>query len=49
MIVLLGATEPVKVMNNGDGTHTVNYTPAQQGPYAVSVKYADQEVPRRWA
>ncbi|XP_041964970.1 filamin-C-like isoform X2 [Alosa sapidissima] len=41
-----GATEPVQVMNNDDGTHTVNYTPAQEGPYAVSVKYADQEVPR---
>uniref|UniRef100_A0A8C7QW49 Calponin-homology (CH) domain-containing protein n=1 Tax=Oncorhynchus mykiss TaxID=8022 RepID=A0A8C7QW49_ONCMY len=37
---------PVAVKNNGDGTHTVNYTPAQDGPYTVSVKYGDQEVPR---
>ncbi|KAL0968726.1 hypothetical protein UPYG_G00270880 [Umbra pygmaea] len=41
-----GSAEPVAVKNNGDGTHTVNYTPAQDGPYTVSVKYADQEVPR---
>ncbi|KAI1882170.1 hypothetical protein AGOR_G00247920 [Albula goreensis] len=41
-----GVAEPVKVNDNGDGTHTVNYTPASDGPYTVSVKYADQEVPR---
>ncbi|KAM6960914.1 filamin-C-like [Aplochiton taeniatus] len=41
-----GAAEPVGVKNNGDGTHTVHYTPAQDGPYTVNVKYADQEVPR---
>ncbi|CAB1322710.1 unnamed protein product, partial [Coregonus sp. 'balchen'] len=41
-----GSAEPVAVKNNGDGTHTVNYTPAQDGPYTVSVKYGDQEVPR---
>uniref|UniRef100_A0A3B3C261 Filamin C, gamma a (actin binding protein 280) n=1 Tax=Oryzias melastigma TaxID=30732 RepID=A0A3B3C261_ORYME len=40
-----GTVEPVGVKNNGDGTHTVHYTPAQDGPYTVSVKYADQEVP----
>uniref|UniRef100_A0A3B3ZQH0 Calponin-homology (CH) domain-containing protein n=1 Tax=Periophthalmus magnuspinnatus TaxID=409849 RepID=A0A3B3ZQH0_9GOBI len=40
-----GTMEPVGVKNNGDGTHTVHYTPAQDGPYTVSVKYADQEVP----
>uniref|UniRef100_A0A674D179 Filamin C n=1 Tax=Salmo trutta TaxID=8032 RepID=A0A674D179_SALTR len=40
------SAEPVAVKNNGDGTHTVNYTPAQDGPYTVSVKYGDQEVPR---
>lgn len=34
--------------NNGDGTHTVHYTPAQDGPYAVAVKYAEQEVPHRY-
>lgn len=42
-----GALEPVVVKNNRDGTHTVNYTPAQEGPYTVSVKYANQEVPGR--
>ena len=42
-----GVTEPVSVTDNGDGTHTVTYTPAKDGPYTVCVKYADQEVPRR--
>uniref|UniRef100_A0A7N8Y6A4 Filamin-C-like n=1 Tax=Mastacembelus armatus TaxID=205130 RepID=A0A7N8Y6A4_9TELE len=37
--------EPVGVKNNGDGTHTVHYTPAQDGPYTVAVKYADKDVP----
>lgn len=41
-----GLAEPVDVRDNGDGTHTVNYTPATDGPYTVSVRYADQEVPR---
>ncbi|XP_066504550.1 filamin-C isoform X2 [Hoplias malabaricus] len=41
-----GASEPIAVINKGDGTHTVNYTPAHEGPYTVSVKYADQDVPR---
>ncbi|XP_050955593.1 filamin-C isoform X2 [Labeo rohita] len=40
-----GTLEPVVVKNNRDGTHTVNYTPAQEGPHTVSVKYANQEVP----
>ncbi|CAL8320227.1 unnamed protein product, partial [Gadus morhua 'NCC'] len=40
-----GTAEPVGVKNNGDGTHTVHYTPGQDGPYSVAVKYADQEVP----
>lgn len=34
--------------NNGDGTHTVHYTPAQDGPYTVAVRYAEQEVPHRY-
>ncbi|XP_026182186.1 filamin-A-like isoform X12 [Mastacembelus armatus] len=41
-----GVAEPISIMDNGDGTHTVNYTPASDGPYTVCVKYADQEVPR---
>nr|XP_057930810.1 filamin-C-like [Doryrhamphus excisus] len=40
-----GTMEPVGVKNNGDGTYTVHYTPAQDGPYTVAVKYAEQEVP----
>uniref|UniRef100_A0A8C2GER2 Filamin C, gamma a (actin binding protein 280) n=1 Tax=Cyprinus carpio TaxID=7962 RepID=A0A8C2GER2_CYPCA len=40
-----GTLEPVVVKNNRDGTHTVNYTPAKEGPHTVSVKYANQEVP----
>lgn len=39
--------EPISITDNGDGTHTVTYTPANDGPYTVCVKYADQEVPRR--
>lgn len=42
-----GVAEPVSVSDNGDGTHTVDYTPASDGPYSVCIKYADQEVPRR--
>ncbi|XP_078091828.1 filamin-C isoform X1 [Mustelus asterias] len=48
-VLILGPTgisEPAKVMDNGDGTHTVHYTPATDGPFTVSVKYAEQEVPR---
>uniref|UniRef100_A0A5F9DSU4 Filamin B n=1 Tax=Oryctolagus cuniculus TaxID=9986 RepID=A0A5F9DSU4_RABIT len=41
-----GLVEPVNVVDNGDGTHTVTYTPSQEGPYMVSVKYADEEIPR---
>lgn len=47
MLHSIGLAEPVDVRDNGDGTHTVNYTPATDGPYTVSVRYADQEVPRR--
>ncbi|KAJ8259883.1 hypothetical protein GJAV_G00174540 [Gymnothorax javanicus] len=38
--------EPVEVKDNGDGTHTVSYTPSVEGPYTVAVKYDDQDVPR---
>nr|XP_003410088.1 filamin-B isoform X1 [Loxodonta africana] len=41
-----GLVEPVNMVDNGDGTHTVTYTPSQEGPYMVSVKYADEEIPR---
>ncbi|KAM6979784.1 LOW QUALITY PROTEIN: filamin B a [Aplochiton taeniatus] len=41
-----GLAEPVKVTDNGDGTHTVSYTPSLEGPYSVAVKYAEDEIPR---
>ncbi|XP_076125415.1 filamin B a [Alosa pseudoharengus] len=41
-----GVAEPVEVTDNGDGTHTVAYTPSVEGPYSLAVKYADEEVPR---
>uniref|UniRef100_A0A667XTF4 Filamin B n=1 Tax=Myripristis murdjan TaxID=586833 RepID=A0A667XTF4_9TELE len=41
-----GVAEPVEVVDNGDGTHTVCYTPSVEGPYSVAVQYADQDVPR---
>uniref|UniRef100_UPI003AB0DB0F filamin-B-like n=1 Tax=Centroberyx gerrardi TaxID=166262 RepID=UPI003AB0DB0F len=41
-----GLAEPVEVTDNGDGTHTVSYTPSLEGPYSVAVKYADEDVPR---
>jgi len=46
-VAFLGVVEPVNVIDNGDGTHTVVYTPTQEGPYMISVKYADEEIPRR--
>lgn len=44
-----GITEPVEVTDNGDGTHLVSYTPSVEGPYSVAVKYAEEDVPRRYA
>ncbi|KAM9705439.1 LOW QUALITY PROTEIN: filamin-C-like [Menidia menidia] len=41
-----GVSEPVSVLDNGDGTHTVTYTPPSDGPHTLCVKYAEQEVPR---
>ncbi|XP_056111319.1 filamin-B isoform X2 [Rhinichthys klamathensis goyatoka] len=41
-----GLAEPVNITDNGDGTHTVAYTPSVEGSYSVAVKYADEEVPR---
>ncbi|XP_060691621.1 filamin-B isoform X1 [Hemiscyllium ocellatum] len=41
-----GLIEPVEVIDNGDGTHTVSYTPSLEGPYSVSVQYGDEDIPR---
>ncbi|XP_076028123.1 filamin B a isoform X2 [Genypterus blacodes] len=41
-----GVAESADVKANGDGTHTVSYTPSVEGPYSVAVKYAEEEVPR---
>ena len=46
-VAFLGVVGPVNVVDNGDGTHTVVYTPMQEGPYMITVKYADEEIPRR--
>lgn len=43
-----GMAEPVEVTDNGDGTHTVSYTPSVEGPYSVAVKYAEEDIPRRY-
>ncbi|XP_067854900.1 filamin-B isoform X1 [Heptranchias perlo] len=41
-----GIIEPVEVIDNGDGTHTVSYTPSLEGPYSVTVQYGDEDIPR---
>ncbi|XP_075690052.1 filamin-B isoform X2 [Rhinoderma darwinii] len=41
-----GVVEPVEITDNGDGTHSVAYTPSVEGPYTVSVQYADEEISR---
>uniref|UniRef100_UPI00398F5899 filamin-A-like isoform X3 n=1 Tax=Pristiophorus japonicus TaxID=55135 RepID=UPI00398F5899 len=41
-----GVVEPVEVIDNPDRTKTVSYVPTREGPYTVSVQYADQEIPR---
>lgn len=43
-----GAAVPVEVTNNGDGTHMVSYTPTVEGPHSVAVKYAEEDIPRRY-
>lgn len=43
-----GVAEPVEVADNGDGTHTVSYTPSVEGPYSVAIKYAEEDVPHRY-
>ncbi|XP_072237631.1 filamin-B isoform X1 [Leuresthes tenuis] len=40
-----GVAVPVEVTDNGNGTHDVSYTPSVEGPYSVSIKYAEEDVP----
>ncbi|XP_043934724.1 filamin-B isoform X2 [Protopterus annectens] len=40
-----GVAESVEVIDNGEGTHTVSYTPVVEGPYSISIHYADEEIP----
>ncbi|XP_061796901.2 filamin-B isoform X1 [Nerophis lumbriciformis] len=40
-----GALEPVEVVDNRDGTHTVSYTPSVEGMYSVDVLYGEEDVP----
>ncbi|XP_054641647.1 filamin-B [Dunckerocampus dactyliophorus] len=41
-----GVSEPVEVVHNRDGTHTVSYTPSVEGLYSVAVQYAEEDIPR---
>ena len=34
-----------KILDNGDGTYVVTYTPADVGRYTITVKYGGQNVP----
>lgn len=43
-----GVAEDLEVTDNGDGTHSVSYTPSVEGLYSVAVKYAEEDVPRRY-
>jgi len=43
-----GVALPAEVTDNGDGTHLVSYTPSVEGPYSVAVKYAEEDIPRRY-
>ncbi|XP_048403876.2 filamin-B isoform X1 [Stegostoma tigrinum] len=41
-----GLIVPAEAIDNGDGTHTVSYTPSLEGLYSVSVQYGDEDIPR---
>ncbi|KYO34434.1 hypothetical protein Y1Q_0021009 [Alligator mississippiensis] len=41
-----GVVEPVQVAEEADGTQRVSYIPSREGPYSISVRYGDQDVPR---
>ena len=43
-----GVAVPVEVTDNGNGTHDVSYTPSVEGPYSVSIQYAEEDVPNRY-
>nr|XP_061814514.1 filamin-B-like isoform X1 [Nerophis lumbriciformis] len=41
-----GLSEHVDVSDNGDGTHTVTYTPSVEGLHSVAVQYGQQDIPK---
>jgi len=40
-----GKVEPAKIMDNHDGTYSVEYTPSESGVHYLTVKYDDVELP----
>uniref|UniRef100_A0A673Y6E7 Filamin A n=1 Tax=Salmo trutta TaxID=8032 RepID=A0A673Y6E7_SALTR len=40
------AVKDVEIINNHDNTHTVKYTPVQQGPLGVAVTYGGDSIPK---
>ncbi|KAJ8396992.1 hypothetical protein AAFF_G00010460 [Aldrovandia affinis] len=40
-----GVLDPVEVVDSGDQVHVVRYVPSTEGPYFISVLYADQDIP----
>ncbi|KAM6982885.1 filamin-A isoform 4-T4 [Tautogolabrus adspersus] len=40
------AVKDFEVINNHDNTHTVKYTPVQQGPLGVAVTYGGDQIPK---
>uniref|UniRef100_A0A3P8TK02 Filamin A n=1 Tax=Amphiprion percula TaxID=161767 RepID=A0A3P8TK02_AMPPE len=40
------AVKDFEIINNHDNTHTVKYTPVQQGPLGVAVTYGGDQIPK---
>ncbi|XP_028309662.1 filamin-A isoform X6 [Gouania willdenowi] len=40
------AVKDLEIINNHDNTHTVKYTPVQQGPLGVAVTYGGDQIPK---
>ena len=41
-----GETENVVLRDNGNGTHMASYTPSNDGPYLIQIKYGNEEIPQ---